>query len=64
MRRENGRHVFDYLATLRPNPDAKDRKAEAARLTREALSLMNKDILKHPGEWFWYNKRWILEPVD
>lgn len=63
MRREDGRHVFDYLGTLRPDPEAKDRKAEAARLTREAFSLMNEDILKHPGEWFWYNKRWILEPV-
>ena len=63
MRRENGFHVFDYLATLRPDPNAADRKLEAERLTREALTLMDRNIQKHPGEWFWYNKRWILEPV-
>ena len=63
MRREGGRHVFDYLATLRPDPHAVDRKAEAARLTREAFARMDADIQRYPGEWFWYNKRWILEPV-
>ena len=63
MRRENGQHIFDYLGTLRPDPNAKDRKAEAARLTREAFALMDADIKRHPGTWYWYNKRWILEPV-
>ena len=62
MRRENGRHVFDHLDTLRPDPDAPDRKAEAARLTRKALAILDGNIRKYPGEWFWYNKRWILEP--
>lgn len=64
MRRENGRHVFDHLATLRPNPDAPDAKAEAARLTRETMELLDGNIRKHPGEWYWYNKRWILEPPE
>ena len=63
MRRENGRHVFNHLATLRPDPDAVDAKAEAARLTREAMKLLDEEIRLRPGEWFWYNKRWILEPV-
>ena len=62
MRRENGRHVFDHLATLRPDPDAADRKEEAARLTREALKLLDGNIRRYPGEWYWFNKRWILEP--
>ena len=62
MRRERGRHVFDHLATLRPDPNAADRKAEAARLTREALKILDGNIRRYPGEWFWFNKRWILEP--
>ena len=62
MRRENGRHVFDYLDTLRPDPAAADKKEEAARLTRRALALLDGNIRKHPGEWYWFNKRWILEP--
>ena len=63
MRRENGMHTFDHLATLRPNPDAPDRKAEAARLTQEALRLLDDGIRRTPEQWFWYNKRWILQPV-
>ena len=60
MRREGGRHVFDHLATLRPDPTA-DRRQEAVRLTRKALALLDAQIRRYPGEWYWFNKRWILE---
>ncbi len=63
MRREKGKHVFDHVGTLRPNPDAADKKEEAARLTREAMTLLDERIRRHPEHWFWYNKRWILQPV-
>lgn len=62
MRRVDGRHVFDHLATLRPDPNAADRREEARRLTREAMALLDEAIRKDPGQWFWYNKRWILQP--
>ena len=62
MRREKGLHTFDHLATLRPDP-AKDRKAEAVRLTRETMALLDAAIQKTPEHWFWYNKRWLLQPV-
>jgi KDO2-lipid IV(A) lauroyltransferase len=57
------RHEFHHLATLRPDPAAADKKEEAVRITREAMSLLDEGIRKHPGDWFWYNKRWILQPV-
>jgi KDO2-lipid IV(A) lauroyltransferase len=63
MKRENGKHVFDHIATLRPDKNATDDKKEAARLTREAMRLINEKLLSHPDDWFWYNKRWILQPV-
>ena len=63
MRRSGGKHEFDHLATLRPNPDAPDRKEEARRITREAMSLIDAAIRKTPEHWFWYNKRWILQPA-
>ena len=62
MRREKGLHVFDHLATLRPDP-TKDRKEEAVRLTRETMALLDAAIQKTPEHWFWYNKRWLLQPV-
>lgn len=64
MTRRNGRHVFNHLATLRPDPEAKDKKEEARRLTREAMAILSRSVMENPGDWFWYNKRWILEPVQ
>ena len=63
MTRQGGRHVFNHIATLRPDPNAADKKEEARRLTRETLKLLSDEIMKTPGDWYWYNKRWILEPV-
>lgn len=63
MSRPNGKHAYTHLATLRPDPDAKDPKEEAARLTRETLKILDGEVRRRPYEWFWYNKRWILEPV-
>ena len=62
MRRENGLHTFDHLATLHPDPDAPDRKEEARRLMREAMALIDAGVRKTPEQWFWYNSRWILQP--
>lgn len=64
MYRENGQHVFNHLATLRPDPMATDKKAEARRLTQEALKLLSDAVMRRPGDWYWYNKRWILQPPE
>lgn len=63
MSRVDGKHNYTHLATLRPDPNAVDPKEEAERLTREALKLLDEEVRRRPHEWFWYNKRWILEPV-
>ena len=63
MRRENGKHVFDHVGTLRPDPASEEKKAEAARLTREAMKMLDERIKAHPEHWYWYNKRWLLQPV-
>ena len=64
MTRQNGRHVFNHIATLRPDPNAADKKEEARRLTRETLKLLSDAIMRDPGGWYWFNKRWILEPPE
>ena len=64
MTRQGGRHVFNHIATLRPDPSAVDKKEEARRLTRETLKLLSDEIMKTPGDWYWFNKRWILEPPE
>ena len=62
MRREDGKHVFDHLGTLRPDPLV-SRKEDSVRLTCETMALLDAAIKKTPEHWFWYNKRWILQPV-
>lgn len=63
MYRKNGRHVFDHIATLRPNVNNTDKKSEAIRLTQHAMRLLDKRIRQRPEFWYWYNKRWILQPL-
>ena len=62
MTRQNGRHVFNHIATLRPDPNAVDKREESRRLMREVMGLLSNEIMKTPGDWYWFNKRWILEP--
>ena len=62
MTRRNGKHEFNHIATLRPDATAVDKKEEARRLTREVLKLLSDAVMKTPGDWYWYNKRWIQEP--
>lgn len=64
MAREGDKHVFHHVGTLRPDPNAKDNRLEAERLTKEALKLLDAEVRARPEQWFWYNKRWILEPVN
>ena len=58
MTRENGRHVLTHLATI------ESAGRNAADLTREVMKLLSDFVMKHPGDWYWYNKRWILEPPE
>lgn len=46
------------------NPDEKlDRKTDSVRLTQACLTIFEPVILAHPDQYFWYNKRWMLEPL-
>ena len=56
------RFEIEFFPTLRPDPAA-DRDAEEARITREVLSRFDAAIRATPEQWFWYNKRWVLDPV-
>lgn len=46
-------------------PDrSQDRDAELRRMTTEIMRIFEAEILKEPEQWFWYNSRWILDPID
>lgn len=64
MRRVSWRRFeVEFFPTLRADPAA-DRDAEEMRLTREVLARFDAAIRADPGQWFWYNRRWVLDPVD
>lgn len=64
MRRVGWRRFeIEFFPTLRADPSA-DREAEELRLTREVVARFDAAIRKDPGQWFWYNRRWVLDPVE
>ena len=53
----------EFFPILRPDPAA-PREEEEMRLTRETIARFDEAIRRDPGQWFWYNKRWVLDPVE
>jgi KDO2-lipid IV(A) lauroyltransferase len=51
-------HVMDPIF---PNPEA-DRAEETERIMREVLDQFSELVRRHPEQYFWYNKRWVLQP--
>lgn len=46
-------------------PDKRlDKTADVERITRILLKIMDEAVRQQPEQWFWYNKRWILDPID
>jgi hypothetical protein len=41
-----------------------DKAADVARMTREVMAQLDLAIRSRPDQWFWFNRRWILDPVD
>ena len=56
------RFEIEFFPALRADPAA-PRDDEEARLTRETIARFDSAIRADPGQWFWYNKRWVLDPV-
>ncbi len=45
-------------------PDPKLPKREDwLRMTQQVMTLFDQIIRQHPDQYFWYNKRWVLDPL-
>jgi KDO2-lipid IV(A) lauroyltransferase len=62
VRRGWARHRLRLLDPVLPDPAA-PRDADLLRMTAEVFARFDQAIRDNPGQWFWYNKRWILDPV-
>jgi Kdo2-lipid IVA lauroyltransferase/acyltransferase len=57
------RHTLDLHGPFEPDP-ALSKDDDAARLSQIVMDIVDAEVRKDPGQWFWYNKRWILDPLE
>jgi Kdo2-lipid IVA lauroyltransferase/acyltransferase len=47
------------------SPDAAlDRDDDIRRMTQYVMNIFDAAVRSDPGQYFWYNKRWILDPLE
>ncbi len=57
------RHVLQTFEAIAPDPSL-DEDADVERITRRVAETLDRAILETPEQYFWYNKRWVLDPPD
>jgi len=57
------RHVAKVYPPIEADP-ARDKQEDVKRMTQAVMDIVSEAILADPGQWFWYNRRWVLEPVE
>lgn len=57
------RHGYRVMDVIRPDPSL-DKQADTLRMTQRVFDLFDAYIREHPEQWFWFNKRWILDPLE
>jgi KDO2-lipid IV(A) lauroyltransferase len=55
-------HAWTLCDPVYPDPDL-DAKSDSIRMTEVCLKIYDRVIREHPEQYFWYNKRWVLEPL-
>ncbi len=56
------RAVEAYPA-IRPDKTL-DKHEDIERMTASVIAHFDEAIRQYPEQWFWHNKRWVLDPVD
>lgn len=57
------RHSGQILPPIHADPTL-DKQADVQRMTQQVMDIVTQAIYGDPGQWFWYNKRWVLDPVE
>ena len=64
VRRGWARHYWTVYDPILPDP-SRDKREDWQRMTQQVLDIFTAAVRKHPDQYFWYNKRWVLEgPAD
>lgn len=57
------RHTIELHGPFEPDPSL-PKEEDAARLSQIVMDILEAEIRADPGQWFWFNKRWILDPLE
>lgn len=57
------RHRWRAFAPIRPDPTL-DRETDTLRITQYVMDQFDRAIREEPEQYFWYNKRWVLQPLE
>ena len=53
-------HKITVLDSVIPSPNV-DKQSDNIRMMNDLMHIFTKEIDKSPEQYFWYNKRWVLE---
>ncbi|MBL7115826.1 MAG: lysophospholipid acyltransferase family protein [Kiritimatiellae bacterium] len=56
-------HRFHVLTPVIPDPE-RNKIEDIQRMTQEVLTQVDAVIRAQPDQWFWHNRRWVLEPLE
>lgn len=62
VRRGWTKHEYKVFDPIFPDP-ALDKKEDWQRMMQQLVSIFDAEIAKSPEQYFWFNKRWVLDPV-
>jgi KDO2-lipid IV(A) lauroyltransferase len=55
-------HRWHLEEVIHPDPGLEKRE-DWLRMTQRCMATIEPTIRKHPESYFWYNKRWVLDPL-
>jgi KDO2-lipid IV(A) lauroyltransferase len=61
-RRGSDRHSWAVHDPISPDTSL-DRDDDILRMTQHVMNIFDAAVRADPGQYFWYNKRWILDPL-
>ncbi len=57
------RHKIDIFDSIQPNKSL-DKEEDVSRMTASVMNILEQEIRRKPEQWFWFNKRWVLDPFE
>ena len=62
IRRGWTRHECKLFDPIFPDPSL-DKKDDWQRMMQALVSIFDAEIRARPEQYFWFNKRWVLDPI-